>query len=49
MGVLPKFHAKAIADTQARTESAVDERRRADEFLSSLDDLLSEGVGEIAD
>jgi hypothetical protein len=43
---LPRFHAKAVADTQARTEAAIDERNRADEFLSDLDRLLSEGFHE---
>lgn len=52
MGALPNFHAKAVNETQARTQAAKGERDRADEFLSSLDELLSESLdlveGELA-
>ncbi len=42
MSPLPKFHAKANKDAEARRESALDERARAERFLDSLDDLLND-------
>ncbi len=49
MSTIPNFHTKAVAESQARAESAKGERDRADRFLSELDELLSEGFAEVAD
>jgi hypothetical protein len=42
VSALPSFHTKALADKQADKQTAIDERKRADEFLSTLDELLSD-------
>lgn len=49
MSTIPRFHTKAVEETQARQENAKGERDRANRFLSELDQLLSEGFAEVTD
>ncbi len=48
MGDLPVFHSRAAREAAARSDAARDEKDRADDFLSELDDLLGEAAGSSA-
>ena len=47
MSNVPAFHYRAVEEAEARTKAARNERDRAQSFLSELDDVLDEVVGEL--
>jgi flagellar basal body-associated protein FliL len=49
MSPVSAFHTKAASESRAAVEKAKGERDLADEFLTHLDELLSEGFNEVTD